>query len=324
MRADINTIAATCGVSKATVSRVFTGKASVNEKIRAKVLDAAQKLNYAPKQVIAQESVVIIIKDLSEFHNFCGFSNLLLGALFAEITRQKLLLRIVELKDIQTIIKVHTKAAILLLCEQEIRNHKEELTSLELPLIVVNKDIDFCNGVTSDHAQGVRAAVDFLCKHNHRKIALIVDSNNLESASRGRIEGYKESIKKHKLEYIPELKYKIGHYSMIELVAQVRRTDATAMIVCGESLAAETKYALDILNIRVPEELSVITSEHKEISRWQTPPFTTIDQDINQLAVEVMSLISKIIKNKDVNSIPLTRALKCRIIERQSVATHNK
>ncbi len=324
MRTDINTIAETCGVSKATVSRVFTGKATVNDKIRAKVLEAAQKLNYAPKQVIAQESVVIIIKDLSEFHNFCGFFNLLLGALIAEITNQKLLVRIVELKDIQGIIKVHTKAAILLLSEPEIRENEQALTALELPLVVVNKRIEFCNGVSSDHAQGVKLAFDYLYEHKHRRIALIVDSNNFESSSRERIRGYKESIQKHQVEYIPELQYKMGQYSMIELIAQVRKTNATALIVCGESLVAETKYALDILNIRVPDDMSVITSEHKEISRWQTPPFTTIDLNIHQLATEVMSLVSKIIKNKPQSSPRVFKEIKCKIIERMSVSVYTK
>lgn len=323
MKADINTIAATCGVSKATVSRVFTGKATVNDKIRARVLEAAQKLNYAPQQVMAQESIVIIIKDLSEFHNFCGFANLLLGALIAEITNQKLLVRIVELKNINSIIKVHTKAAILFLGENEIRENENALTALDIPLIVVNKKIDFCNGVSSDHAQGVSVAVDYLHENGHQKIALIIDNNDLESASRERIRGYQASVEKYGLEYIPELKYQIGQYSMIELVAQVRRSGATAMIVCGESLVAETKYALDILNIKVPEDLSVITSEHKEISRWQTPPCTTVDQDIHQLALEVMALVSKLIRGKNVKAKPVFKAMQCKIIERQSVARLN-
>ena len=63
MASDINQLAKKCGVSKATISRVFTGRARVSEAIRTKVLAAARELNYRPQQVMARDCVAIIGAD---------------------------------------------------------------------------------------------------------------------------------------------------------------------------------------------------------------------------------------------------------------------
>ena len=43
MATDINTLAEICGVSKSTISRVFTGRAKVSEELRNLVLQAARE-----------------------------------------------------------------------------------------------------------------------------------------------------------------------------------------------------------------------------------------------------------------------------------------
>lgn len=48
--ADINTLARKCGVSKATVSRVFTGRARVSDEIRARVLAPPGNSTTAPSR----------------------------------------------------------------------------------------------------------------------------------------------------------------------------------------------------------------------------------------------------------------------------------
>ena len=73
----------------------------------------------------------------------------------------------------------------------------------------------------------------------------------------------------------------------------------TALVVCGESVALQAACGLRKRGLRIPEDISLITSELEDICRWLTPELTTINQDLDALAAKTVSLLLARIREPD-------------------------
>ena len=268
MRADINTIASKCGVSKATVSRVFTGKAPVGQAIKEKVLSVAKALNYSPQQLATHDCICIITNSSMSSCQF-EFYSMLTIHLLREIVHSGYGIKIMGFDGIDRILQSYTKAAVILAGQDSVAKYHESLASLNIPLIAVNQ------------------------------------------------RGYLIAMRRLGLPEMAELCYADNNNSMTEVLVKLRRTDATAVIVCGEGIVPETAYALNLLDIKVPDELSLISFEQPDFSKWLTPPHTTIHQPVELMASEIMSSLMSLIKNP--SQPKSVKMLKCKINSRQSV-----
>ncbi|MBN2642960.1 MAG: LacI family DNA-binding transcriptional regulator, partial [Victivallales bacterium] len=317
MGADINAIAKRCGVSKATVSRVFTNRARVSEPVRESILRMARELNYTPKRVIAREVIAIVVDSIDKTEEFDGFHSMLLVALVAEITRSDFLVNIIEARNADMLVGGYAKVAVSLLNDNQFDCWKDKMSGIKIPILSINNDpIQGGHVIATDYRDEMRMAVEHLVERGHRRIALFLD-NETVLAGRERLTGYCEVMKGLGLEPLPHYSVYPEGRPMIELIATMQRTKPSAAIFCGESLPAETAYALNLLNVKVPADLSVISFERRDISRWFSPPHTTIDQDIKNMVNESIKLILKIIKEQYTE--PVIRKLKSKLIIRDSV-----
>ena len=147
MATDINTLAEICGVSKSTISRVFTGRAKVSEELRNRVLQAARELNYRPQQVMARDCVAIVVNDLPNPNRRTSFSERILNQAVFEITRRNLLSEIISVDELARLYNGYTKAVLLLMSENYIEQHLEQFRRLSMPILTVNKQYDFSSSV---------------------------------------------------------------------------------------------------------------------------------------------------------------------------------
>jgi len=320
MKADINTIARECKVSKATVSRVFTGKASVSSEVKERILRVARELNYAPQQVAAREVIAVIVKSLDETEEADGFRTTLLINLVAEITRSGFLVNIIEAKDADKMLDSYTKAAIILLNDADISEYKEKINKMKMPLIAIGNILENCHNICSDYYAEISTAVEYLIENGHQKISLVLDNANIR-AGKDRLRGYTETMKKHGLTNLMTYDYHPKKQSLIELLATMMQNSPTATIICGESITNEAAYALNLLRVKVSDDLSVISFEKRDSSRWFSPPHTTIDQDVQKMVAESMLLIKNIIKERPKEKC--CKLLPCKLVIRNSVKNIN-
>lgn len=314
---NIDTIAKQCGVSKATVSRVFTGKGRVSDQVSKLVLFKARELNYRPQQMATRENIAIVCEAAIDFLGEYGFAQVIIGYIIHEINRLGYQPLIIEASKIDSLIPQHTKAVILFLRDETITDYEQQLKNLSVPKITINRMIPGVHCFCSDHAMGVKLAVAHLSSYGHRRIALVLD-NSKNWAGKERQRGYGEAMGQLELPELPTFTYR-PEFSMIEVMSEVMRYRATAAIICGESIGTEAAYAFNILRLKVPEDISIISSERPAFSRWCNPPHTTIDHNIQMICSELFSSIEKIIAKPDM--APLIKILPSKLIERQSVAS---
>lgn len=297
MPSDINQLAKKCGVSKATISRVFTGRARVSEAIRARVLAAARELDYRPQQVMARDCVAIIVADTPSPQHRTSFSERLLTSAVFEITRRNLLTEVIPVRELAKLYDSYTKAVLLLLSETHIAEFRTEFERLSMPIVTVNKQYPFCCSVCTDHGQGVTLALEHLYERGHCRIGMTVDRpDNL--AGRERIDAYRGFLGRHSLPELPE-----GVFCNLDAETSGKELDRvlagkpTALIACGESVALQSAYELKRRGLRIPEDLSLITSELTDTCCWMSPELTTINQDLDALATETVTLLMSRIRN---------------------------
>jgi DNA-binding LacI/PurR family transcriptional regulator len=296
MPANINAVAQKCGVSKGTVSNVFTGRPGVSEAVKQRILQVARELNYTPKQVAAQRQIAVIVDHVHKAAaGRAPFYYILLSDLIRDITRLGYLVKIVTPDEIGTLMKSYTKVAVLMISEKTLERHDATLKGLGIPLITVNQVLPYAHAVCLDHDDENRKAVDHLVANGHRNIVMAMD-NSTNWAGQERLRGYAAAMKRHGLSVVPPFSYLDNNFSMLEVMAKIRKSDATAAIICGESLVAETTYASNLLDIRIPDDLSIISFEQTDWSKWLSPPHTTIDQKIDDFSEAIAALIETLVK----------------------------
>jgi DNA-binding LacI/PurR family transcriptional regulator len=314
-RVDINAIATACSVSKTTVSKVFTQKGSVSPAVREQILRVAREMNYTPRQVAARETIAIIVSR-HIFADGASFRSMVLASLMGQLTTDGLLLKIVFPEDIDVLMASHVKSAIVLVNGPDAIAAARSLREMGISVVCINEMVDDCHAVCTDHGQGVDLAVKHLVQQGHRRIALMLDSSQSLGA-RQRLQAYQNAIGQGVIDNLQPCIHEAGNTTVVECLDQVRRDRATALILLGESLVNETVYMLDLLRIRVPDDLSVISSEIPNRSRWLIPSHTTIDQHQDDVATHVVKILRDVIAGKA--GRPVVEMLPVTLIERKSV-----
>ena len=67
----------------------------------------------------------------------------------------------------------------------------------------------------------------------------------------------------------------------------------TAILAAGESVGLPVAHALNLFHYRIPEDISLISMENRRVSEFLTPPHTTIEQRMDRLAAEAVSLLEQ-------------------------------
>ena len=319
MRADINTIAKKCNVSKTTVSRVFTGKAKVSKNTKEKILTAAHALNYSPQKAIAQENITIVVDHLVSFNAHNGFYPMILSALIGEITRNNYAIKVIEFKDFDLMLKSITRAAVLLFRGEIPPDIQNKIKTSPIPMICTNEVIPNCHSICTDHAQEVRIAFENLFNNGHRRISLILDTEDSWTSDE-RHRGYEEAAEQYGVDILPS--HVISEqYPLFEVLTHAIKEKTSGIIVCGEGIAAQVNYYLGLMDIRVPDDASVISSENDGYSRWFNPPHTTMEQDIAGIAAKLIETVKYMVLNN--LGQPEQHLVPCKLNIRRSVKNIN-
>lgn len=317
----IQDIARAAGVSTATVSRVFSRHPYVSEKTRENVLKTAREMNYAP-HIYSSRSLFGIMTSIPGAFSFDPYWNQLLY-----YTTKRLF-------ELGCNAQIFGPAFLPYLHENSFRGviltdgtYAEQIRASGIPVLLVNSFADGIPSVVTDHREGLKLAVDHLCRAGHSRIAFLRCAWN-NWGSNQREAGYREALQKHGIAADETI---IGLYSRQEEIPEVLslllKQKPTALIVEGENNGTIVNYALYLLNRQIPADLSLITFEDDRNSCYMTPPQTTISQDFSALGTAAAEIIlnlssSSFSSSRHVgkNAVPMVTTLPCnRLIERRSV-----
>lgn len=324
---NIKDVAKLAGVSITTVSMVLNNTENkISESTRKKVLEAAQSLNYNAnsyaKALASKKSNIImavvpdlsnpffseLVKELSQFAEKSSYF------LYIHNTNNKKIKR----EEFLSLLTNNFFAASLVvdrnvntLDEKDIENHK----------IIFLDEVDFNNKntqiVTGNNEMGGYIGMEYLIKRGFRNIGILIGPRSTANSSR-RLSGAIKAAMNYDI-YIDQKNIIHGDYSYEEgykaakLFAK-RNVDAIFSFADMSSYGLLNYFAES--NIKIPEDISVISYDNLFLNKIVTPKLTSIDQNLRQIAEKSIEVADQLIKN---NKSPEKILIEPQIIEAESV-----
>ncbi len=304
-------IAQYANVALSTVSKVLNNRSGVSEETRERVREAAQILGYQQKVVYEApvltpiSSVGIVTRwqpSVPEEAPYPFYSQILSGAERA-CQRQKcqLLYSQVEVDkdgyavEIPAMLRERQVDAIVIVGAFFADTVAALTEDIGTNIVLVDSYTltPLFDSVVTDNVSGAAVAVTHLLEYGHRRIGLIGSSAHSFPSIRERRQGYREALAYFGIEreYIEEsdLNREDAYHATLRLMQ--RSPEVSAIFACNDDVAVGVLRALHELELRVPEDVSLVGFDGSELAQATTPTLTTMAIDrafVGEAAVRVL------------------------------------
>ena len=287
-------VAARAGVSRTTVSFVLNGRADakIPDATRRRVLAAADELGYIPhapaRQLAGGRSHVIALVLRQSAEQVAGDAILvetLRGLASAARTEgfrvmvEPLALNGPE-SSYASLLRAQHADGLVVSGPRVDDPSLLELIRDGFPVVLQGSLPDLpVTSVDVDNVAGARQAVDHLVALGHRRIACITNAPLVYTASRERLDGYRQALDAAGIEFDDQLVAEgafdapSGHTAMTVLLD---RTQFDAVFVASDVVALGAIGALRETGRRIPGDVSVVGFDDIPLAAYFDPPLTTV------------------------------------------------
>lgn len=298
-------VAREAGVSQATVSYVLNNdpRQSIPEETRARVLEAARKLDYqpyAPARMLRSGRSKLVLVIWQEAVIEAAISDLVEQMTAAVAKLGYGLIWHIGFHAGQELLSAHLAPAVVVaLVESEDRETRAALQSFQAPLITVAN--------TEWKTAGTRAQMEYLLRQGHKTI-IYADSEKpqLERFTRCRRE---MAIQVCREQGLPDPRVVVMPQNRGEarqIWQDVLAVQPPPFAVCAynDEVAMVVLAALADLQIRVPEQVAVIGQDNTRIAEMSNPPLTTIGVESPGISEYLIASIVNVIQGGPVAEAP--------------------
>lgn len=341
--ATIKEIAKACNVSIATVSNILNGKPGASEATRSLVLKTVEKMDYTPNYVaknlkmkntrsigvIAEDMTIFSIPDIIDgITEYCQeidyqilLTNMRLFKKYNDVYYSKEDYYGLVKQEIRKLMAKQVEGIIYVTAHERIMHCIPD--NLPIPAVMAYgyTQSGKVPSVVVDDEHGAYEAVQYLIGQGHRRIGVITgksDSLHMQA----RLVGYQKALRDNGLLYEPELVY-YGDWNRetgYKGAGVLFERKVTAIFCMNDIMAGGVYDWADEMKKKIPEEISVVGYDNRELSSYYKPPLTTITlplHDMGYRAAEVMieMLDGKISSQKE----ELVYQMPCHRLVRKSV-----
>ncbi len=316
MKVTIQDVAREAGVSITTVSRVMNNNYPVKKETREKVEKIIEEMNFTPNSLarglIKKKTDTIgvlvpsinnmffpaVINGIEQYMEERGYTILVCD------TRN----RKVELRQLRNLTERRVDGIIAIDPSTDmIKKGIYEELSQEFPIVIVNgyhRGIK-CNFILNDQEMGTIEAFEYLIELGHRRIAFLRGAKSYSYALKEEV--YYNILKKN------DIAIREDYIIAIEAGNDVKTVDMsmqavqnvllssqppTAIFACNDLMAVGALNACKKLDIKVPEEVSIIGYDNIIISQMTDPKLTTIDPNMYGLGQSSAEMLYENIEKK--------------------------
>lgn len=329
-RPTISDVARQADVSKTTVSHVINNTRFVEEETRQRVLQAIAELGYRPSSAARSlttnrtETVGVIVSDTSNYffaEVLRGIEDVLMPENYALLVcntaeileREAHYLDILMRQRVDGIIAAATSQRWDILAQAEVQH---------TPVVFVDRSFDEGLGgpfVGVDNKRGAYLGTRHLVECGHRQIGILAGFQRL-STMRERLAGFRQALQECDIP-LPEewvvasaLSIEGGSEAMRHILTLPERP--TAVFLNNNLLSLGALLAIRELDLRCPEDISVIGFDDHPWAAVSDPPLTVVRQPAQRLGQVAAQMVLALINGEQP---PESRVLlECEVIVRQS------
>ncbi|MEZ0537499.1 LacI family DNA-binding transcriptional regulator [Caldicellulosiruptoraceae bacterium PP1] len=319
--ATIKDIAKALGISPSTVSRALNNYSDINPQTKDKVMEMARKLNYTPnlfaKSLVTNKTkrIGLFIEDmeregiygtfyyeiLASFRKVAidnGYEVVLLSTTSEEQKR-------IHLETIFS--EKHLEGAFIMGLRTD-DQYIKEIEEISYPIVLFDIPIKSQNigYVSIDNQKGAQLAVDYLISLGHKKIGFL-NGHDKAYVSQERLNGYILSLLKNSIEYNKDfvINGDFAEESGYKNAEKFLEMKVTAIFAASDMMAIGLIKRFKELNVRIPEDISIIGFDDISLSSYITPTLTTIRQDKTEIGRSAFYLLLNLMSKQPINQIIL-------------------
>ncbi len=315
---NLKDIARETGYSIKTVSRAINDHPDVNENTRQKILSVAQEYSYYPnllaKSLRLKKTFTIgyIVPDITnEFYGRVGIViekefrrygySLLVS--FTEESKEN------EINSLKLLLAKRVDGIILATVGTTGDFLQEIINRHHIPVVVIDNKAEGIktNTVLHDNIDGAYVLTKHLLEHGHRKIACVTGPL-AETSGKERLEGYKKALMEYgiaiEVQFIKVSNWRVhgGFDATMELMQDMSQKPS-AVFYANSQMALGAYKAFKKNNIRIPEDVAVVSFDNLDFTDAIEPPLTTLDSVEEKIGLLASEMLREIILNKDEDRI---------------------
>ena len=324
----LNQIAAECNVTKGLVSRALGGKNNVSDATREKIIRKAAELGYDTSKLkaykVLSNHVLLISSGRILFKE--DFWQPIITSISSTLSRYNLIMEYFvydEDKIDDNLLKKLKESS----CSAFIVMHLTPtpimniLISKNKPTVVVDPKTFYSEATQFKFSNYDSAylATQRLIQQGHTNIAFY-GSDSHSTSFRERHEGfmacmetYKRDTKSYSIIFNNEKK----NYADEEMfVGALKNNPITAVVCANDIIALNAIKTINRLNMKVPEDVSVIGFDNIKAGEFTSPQLSTFNIPRQEIGEEVAKYVANSIKS---HQIPYSQiVIRCNYIERES------
>lgn len=300
-------IASTLGISIATVSKALKDYPDISEKTKRKVKSLAESLHYTPnsfaQSLRTQESKIIGLIIPTIVHHF--FSNIINGVIDAASKKGYLVITLQSNESYEdeknkiNLLKEKNIDGILLSLSDKTVNYKHinRLIDDGIPIVLydkISRSVNCSKVIINDHKAAFNAT-QYLIDTGCKKIAHIRGPLRPQTTI-DRFKGYKQALEENNilfdktLVYISDdLSFENGYNLAPKIIKD--HNDVDAIFSFTDLIATGVLIRLKELEIKIPDQISVMGFSNWFLSKITSPTLSTVNQPGYDMGKQAFTLL---------------------------------
>ncbi|WP_067137372.1 LacI family DNA-binding transcriptional regulator [Microtetraspora malaysiensis] len=305
-RPTLEAVAARAGVSRATVSRVVNGQATVTPQIREAVLRAVDELGYVPnsaaRSLVTQrtDSIALVVSEppTRVFSEDPMFSTVIRSAsLELEAADRQVVLMLAGSPKSHARIERYIAGGhvdgVMLISMHGADPLPAAISRMSVPIVsygrpAVPVPLPY---VDNDNVGGAEKAVRHLLDKGRRRIATIAGPQDM-IGGQDRLTGYRNMLResdRRSIVAVGDFTRESGAVAMRQLLHD--DPDLDAVFVANDLMAVGALQSLRQAGRRVPDDVAVVGFDDIEAAKFTEPPLTTIRHPFTEQAAAMVKLL---------------------------------
>ena len=296
-------VAKRAGVAPSSVSRVLSGHPNVSEVMKNRVIDAVAALGYEP-DLLAQSlrrgasmTIGFVVASISNpliSEIALGAETCLRASGYSMLLTNSMNSPDLDAEHIRLLTQRRVDGLLLSISSEQARGTIDAVERSGCPVVLVDREMNIgrpLSAVIADHDAGVAEAVRHLASCGHRRIALVNGPSDLRPARdrAATLRRISRQLGLNALVRSGEFTTEHGENATENLLAE--SSPPTAIVAGSNQILVGVLRALHRHDVRIPDDISLVTCDEVPLAEFLVPPLATIERDHHEMGVRAAQLL---------------------------------